>query len=102
MHCVDEAFPGAPLMPADPLARAKVRMMAKLMDEYVHTACMTLTFATANRAHLARMTPDALAAELAKAPDPKRSEIKRQAATARPSALFLDRLFAAGSTGRTP
>ena len=29
MHYIDEAFPGAPLMPADLLARAKVRMMAK-------------------------------------------------------------------------
>ena len=78
MHYVDEAFPGALLMPTDPSARANVRMIAKLMDEYIHTACMTLTFATANRASLAQMPPDALAAELAKAPDPKRSEIKRQ------------------------
>jgi len=78
MHYVDEAFSGAPLMPADPLARAKVRLIAKLMDEYIHTACMTLTFATANRAHLAQLTPAALDAELAKAPDPNRSEIKRQ------------------------
>jgi glutathione S-transferase len=78
MHYVDDAFPGSPLMPQDPLARAKVRMITKLMDEYIHTACMTLTFATANRAPLAQMTPQAFAAELAKAPDPKRSEIKRQ------------------------
>jgi glutathione S-transferase len=63
MHYVDDAFP---------------RMITKLMDEYIHTACMTLTFATANRAALAQMTPQAFAAELAKAPDPKRSEIKRQ------------------------
>jgi glutathione S-transferase len=49
MHYVDDAFPGAPLMPQDLLARAKVRMITKLMDEYIHTVCMTLTFATARR-----------------------------------------------------
>ena len=78
MHYVDEVFPGAALMPADPLARAAVRMTEKLMDEYVHVSCMTLTFATANRASLARLSPEEMAAELAKAPDPKRSEIKRE------------------------
>jgi glutathione S-transferase len=78
MHYVDEAFPGAPLMPADPLARSRVRMITKLMDEHVHISCMTLTFATANRAHLARMSPQEMEDELAKAPDPRRSEIKRQ------------------------
>ena len=51
MHYADEAFPGPSLTPADPVARAKMRMIEKLMDEYVHVACMTLTFATANRVH---------------------------------------------------
>jgi glutathione S-transferase len=81
MHYVDEAFPGAPLMPSDPLARANARMMMKLMDECIHLSCMTLTFATANRAWLARMTPREMDAELAKSPDPKRSDIKRQVIT---------------------
>ena len=40
-------------MPADPISRAKLRMTTKLMDEYVHVSCTTLTFATANRAHFA-------------------------------------------------
>jgi glutathione S-transferase len=74
---VDEMFVGTPLMPHEPRARARARMMMKLMDEYVHTACMTLTFATVNRASLAKMTPQEMEAELAKAPDPKRSELKR-------------------------
>jgi glutathione S-transferase len=78
MHYVDEAFPGGTLMPSDPLARAQARMTMKLMDEHVHIACMTVTFATANRAHLARLSPQEMEAELAKAPDPRRSEIKRQ------------------------
>jgi glutathione S-transferase len=78
MHYVDEAFAGAALTPSDPLERAQARMVEKLMDEYVHVSCMTITFATANRASLARMKPQDMEAELAKAPDPKRSEIKRQ------------------------
>ena len=81
MHYVDEVFPGASLMPSDPLARAQVRMTEKLMDEYVHVSCMTLTFATANRASLTRLTPAEMEAELAKAPDQSRSEIKRQVVT---------------------
>src|SRR5215470_10791717 len=65
MHYVDEAFAGVPLMPADPLQRAQVRMTEKLMDEYVHVSCMTITFATANRASLARLKPEEMEAELA-------------------------------------
>ena len=78
MHYVDEVFPGPSLLPSDPVGRSKLRMTTKLMDEYVHVSCMTITFATANRASLARLTPQEMEAELAKAPDPKRSEIKRQ------------------------
>lgn len=81
MHYVDEAFPGPALMPTDPLARSKVRMIAKLIDEHVHVACMTLTFATANREWLARMTPQEMEVELAKSPDEKRARIKRQVIT---------------------
>jgi glutathione S-transferase len=81
MHYVDECFPGASLMPADPFARTKVRMTTKLIDEYVHLACTTLTFATANRAALMRLTPQELEAQLAKSPSAKRAEIKRQVVT---------------------
>ena len=45
MHYVDDTFYGPSLMPADPLARAKVHMTAKLMDEYVHNSCTVLSFA---------------------------------------------------------
>ena len=110
MHYVDEAFDGAPLMPADPLERAQVRMMEKLMDEYVHVSCMTITFATANRASLARLKPEEMEAELAKAPDAKRAEIKRQVAAQgldappvaealRVQATLLDRIEAAMPRG---
>jgi glutathione S-transferase len=78
VHYIDEVFPGPALVPSDPLARTQLRMTAKLMDEHVHTSCMTLTFATANRGHLAQLTPAQLDAELAKSPNHRHSEIKRQ------------------------
>jgi glutathione S-transferase len=78
MHYIDEVFPGPSLMPADPPARAQTRMILKLMDEHIHISCMTLTFATANRAHLPKMAPQEMEAELTKAPDPHRSQIKRE------------------------
>ena len=60
-------------------ARAyQVRMTEKLMDEYVHTSCMTITFSTANRAHLMKLSPHELEEELQKSPDQSRAEIKRQ------------------------
>jgi glutathione S-transferase len=79
-HYVDDRFPGAPLMPSDPLARAKVHMTTKMMDEYVHNCCTVLTFATANRQSLLQLSPDALEAELAKSPSRARAEAKRQVA----------------------
>lgn len=81
MHYIDECFPGSALMPADPFARTKARMTAKLMDEYVHPACTTLTFATANRAALARLSPEELEAQLAKSPNTNKAEVKRQVVT---------------------
>jgi glutathione S-transferase len=80
MHYVDDAFGGPALMPADPVGRAKVHMTAKLMDEYVHNSCTVLTFATANRASLARMSAAELDAELAKSPSRARADAKRQVA----------------------
>ena len=53
MHYVDEVFPSPSLLPSDPVGRSKLRLTTKLMDEYVHVSCMTITFATANRASLA-------------------------------------------------
>jgi len=80
MHYVDDTCDGPSLMPAAPLARAKVHMTAKLMDEYVHNSCTVLTFATANRGHLTRLSPEELEAELAKSPSRTRSDAKREVA----------------------
>jgi glutathione S-transferase len=77
LYYIDEAFPEPPLMPKAPLARAQARMYNKLIDEYVHNSCTTITFATAFRANLARLSKDQLEAQLAKSPSQKRSELKR-------------------------
>ena len=80
MHYVDDRFPGPSLMPADPLARARVHTTTKMMDEAVHNCCTVLTFATANRQNLLQLAPEALEAELAKSPSRSRAEAKRQVA----------------------
>ena len=54
-----------------------MRLFNKRIDEYVHTACMTLSFATCFRARMQRMSETAREAEFAKSPNPKRSDIKR-------------------------
>jgi glutathione S-transferase len=77
LYYLDEAFPNPPLMPAAPIARATVRMFNKLIDEYLHNACTIITFATAFRPDLARMSKEQLEGMLAKAPSQKRSEYKR-------------------------
>ena len=78
LYYIDEAFPTPSLMPADPLLRAKVRLYNKLIDEYVHNACTILTFATAFRPALAKLSPEVLEAKiLAPAPSKKRAEYKR-------------------------
>jgi len=83
LYYLDEAFPEKPLMPAALLARAKVRLFNKLIDEYVHNSCTILTFATAFRPGLLRLSPEEREAGFAKAPSKKRSEYKRDVVATR-------------------
>src|SRR5258708_17351166 len=64
-------------MPAPPLARAKVRLFNKLIGDSVHNSCTILTFATAFRPGLLRLSSEEREAGFAKAPSKKRSEYKR-------------------------
>jgi len=80
LYYLDEAFPNPPLMPLDPHERASVRQYNKLVDEYVHNSCMTLTFATAFRPWFAGLTGEQIEQRLAKSPLTKRTEIKRDVA----------------------
>jgi len=81
LYYIDEAFPGPPLMPADPKLRHRARLFNKLIDEYVHNACTTLTFATAFRPRLMQLSKEQQEAEYAKSPSKKRADLKRDVIT---------------------
>jgi glutathione S-transferase len=74
---LDEAFPSPPLMPGEPFRRAQARFWMKKIDDYLHAACSTLTFAVAFRPLMLRMEPKALEAHLARIPDPAYRERQR-------------------------
>ncbi len=79
MHYLDDIFPAPPLMPRRPLDRTRAHLFKKLMDEYIHPACIVFTFATANRERLASLSKEERDAQLAKAPLKRQSEYKRAA-----------------------
>jgi glutathione S-transferase len=76
---LDDAFAEPPLMPPDPYRRAQARLFMKKIDDYLHAACSTITFATANRKALIKMNPQELDAHLAKVPNPDYRERQRLA-----------------------
>jgi len=77
MEYLDEAFPQPPLMPPDPYRRAQARLFMKKIDDYLHSACSTITFATANRKALIKKSPQELEEHLAKVPNPDYRERQR-------------------------
>jgi glutathione S-transferase len=76
-YYLDEVFPDPPLMPKDAWGKFRVRMYNKLIDEYGHNSCTTMTFATAYRPNFLNMTREAWQAEIDKAPLKRRAEAKR-------------------------
>jgi glutathione S-transferase len=77
LYYIDEIFPEPPLMPKAPLARHRVRLYNKFIDEYLHNACTILTFATAFRPNFLKMPRETWLAEINKAPLKRRAEYKR-------------------------
>jgi glutathione S-transferase len=77
MEYLDEAFPPPLLLPADPYRRALARLWMKKIDDYLHAACSTVTFATANRKALLRLAPEELEARFQRMPDPAYRERQR-------------------------
>ena len=76
---LDEAFPSPPLMSAEPYQRATARLWMKKIDDYLHGACATLTFAIAFRRLLLKKAPEELEARFASIPDPVMRERQRHA-----------------------
>ena len=81
MHYLDDLFPTPPLMPRDPLDRTRAHLFKKLMDEYIHPACIVFTFATANRGPLASLSQEQRDVQLARMPLQRQAEYKRAAIT---------------------
>lgn len=74
---LDEAFPAPPLMPRDPYRRAQARLWMKKIDDTLHAACSTITFAIAFRHVMLKLTPDQLAARLRSIPNAAYRERQR-------------------------
>ena len=77
LYYVDDAFPNPPLMPKTLVARHRVRLYNKLIDEYVHNSCTIITFATAFRSRFLKVPREQWLAEINKAPLKRRAEYKR-------------------------
>jgi glutathione S-transferase len=77
LYYLEEAFPEPSLMPVAPMARYRVRLFNKLIDERVHDACTIMTFATAFRPKFLAMGRDAWEADIGKSPSKKRIAYKR-------------------------
>jgi glutathione S-transferase len=77
LYYIDDALPDPPLMPKSPVARHRVRLYNKLIDEYMHNACTIMTFATAFRPRFLKMSREQWLAEINKAPLKRRAEYKR-------------------------
>jgi glutathione S-transferase len=77
LYYLEDAFPDTPMMPTAPLDRARVRMFNKLVDEYVHYGCAILSFATAFRPRMLKLTPDVREDWDARTPNRKFAAYKR-------------------------
>src|SRR5579859_3380965 len=79
MEYLDEVFPTPPLMPSEPYSRAVARQWMKKIDDYLHGACATLTFALAFRRFLLKKTPAELEARFRAIQDVTVREARRLA-----------------------
>ncbi len=77
LYYIEDAFPDPPLMPKTPVARHRVRLYNKLIDEYMHNACTIITFATAFRPRFLKMPREQWLTEINKAQLKRRAEYKR-------------------------
>lgn len=66
---IDDAFEGPALVPADPIARTRLRIWEKAVDEQLHPACGELTFVCCHRHIVRRLGEEKLAEFLSSTPD---------------------------------
>ena len=66
---VNDAFEGPSLVPEDPLARVRVRLWEKAVDEQLHPACGELTFVCCHRHIVMRLGEEKLREFLGSTPD---------------------------------
>jgi glutathione S-transferase len=76
MEYLEDAFPAARLMPADPYQRAVARMWMRKVDD-LHPACSTVTFAVAFRPGFLKLSPQQLEERFNSMPDPAYRERQR-------------------------
>ena len=74
---IDEAFPEIPLRPSAPVRRHALRLWTKLLDDKVHPATATVTFAMGPRAIVLQQPAEEREANIAAIPDPKAREARR-------------------------
>ena len=79
MQYLNDAFPEPLLMPSDVYRRALARLWMKKIDDYLHAACATLSFAVAFRKVLMQKTPQQLKAHFGNIPDPEARKRQRLA-----------------------
>lgn len=74
---LDEAYPRPPLMPTDPYGRMRARLWMKKIDDYLHAACSTITYAIAFRWVFRKLSPEDLAKRLSGIPNEAYRERQR-------------------------
>lgn len=75
---LDDALPEPPLTPREPLARARMRLWMKAVDDEVHPACAVVTFVASHRHRILKRTPEEVRAFLDSTPKPADRERKRR------------------------
>lgn len=77
---LDEVFPDTPLMPDDPVARARARFWVKFEDDVLHPVIRPATFALMMSFELATRSDEELEQMVAAHPNKKRAEELKHAA----------------------
>ena len=75
---LDEVFLEPPLKPKDPVGRARMRVWTKLVDESIHPATSTITFATTFRGMMLQRSLEEREQHFKRIPDAEKREYQRQ------------------------